>query len=70
MRKTALASVLVFALCSTAFAGDIPMPPIPEPPPATNDGGANMVAGETPNAETDSLTETLLSVIESVTALF
>jgi hypothetical protein len=78
MRKTLRASVLVLALCAPAFAGDIPNPSSPQPPPQ------NMTAEEQPSVTTeaqatggntqdkagDSLTETVLSLLEGMLALF
>lgn len=60
MRKTLRASVLMLALCSPASAGIILCPSAPAPPP---DG---VQAEQT----TDGFTETILSVLESVLALF
>jgi hypothetical protein len=65
MRKTLRASVLMLALCAPAFAGDIPMPPAPQPPPS------NMTAGEPATDDVmqtgtaDEFTETLLTVLET-----
>jgi hypothetical protein len=69
MRKTLRASVLVLALCAPAFAGDIPMPPAPEPPPPSVTAANQVTGGETLTTESNSLTETVLSVITSVVAL-
>lgn len=66
MRKTLCASVLLLALCGSAFAGDMSNPSTPQPPPPQN-----MTAGETTTdgviqtGEADSFTETLLSVLET-----
>ena len=75
MRKTLRASVLIFALCGTAFAGDISNPSAPQPPPPPSGMTAEepTTDGEMQTGETDGFTETLLSVLqttlESVLAL-
>jgi hypothetical protein len=76
MRKTLYASVLVLALCGSAFAGDIECPPIAAPgdmgtpPLAAGDINCPPSATQSPDGQpTDSLTETALSVINSVLAL-
>lgn len=67
MRKTLCASVLMLALCGSAYAGDMSNPSAPQPPPLPQ----NMPAGETTAdgviqiGEADSFTETLLSVLET-----
>lgn len=66
MRKTLCASVLMLALCGSAYAGDMSNPSAPQPPPPQN-----MTAEEpTPDGviqtgEADSYTETWLSVLET-----
>jgi hypothetical protein len=70
MRKILRTSVLVLTLCAPAFAGDIPMPPLPEPPPTHTVTEEPEAGGDVLNAQADSLTETVLGVIESVIALF
>jgi hypothetical protein len=70
MRKTLRASVLVLALCAPAFAGDIPMPPIPQPPLSNMPVETQEAGDDIITAKENSLTETVLSVIESVVALF
>ena len=66
MRKTLCASVLMLALCGSAFAGDISNPSAPQPPPPSN-----MTAEETTTDDViqtgtaDGFTETLLSVLET-----
>ena len=68
MRKTICASVLLLALCGSAFAGDISNPSAPQPPPPPTQ---NMTAEETAtddvlqNGTADGFTETLLSVLET-----
>lgn len=66
MRKTLCASVLVLTLCASAFAGDIPMPPAPQPPPSSNMTAEEPATdGMTQPVEADGFTETLLSVLET-----
>jgi hypothetical protein len=74
MRKTLCASVLLLALCGSAFAGDISNPSAPQPPPpqtVTTEETATDGVMQTGTA--DGFTETLLSVLgtalESVLAL-
>ena len=77
MRKTLCASVLVLALCGSAFAGDIECPPIAAPGDITN---PQQVAGDinsSPSATqssgdqtVDGLAEAALTVLNSVLALF
>jgi hypothetical protein len=74
MGKTLCASVLVLALCCSAFAGDIPNPPAPGdmgcPPLAAGD--INSPPGATQSSDdqtTDDLAAAALSVINSVLAL-
>ena len=74
MRKTLRASVLIFALCGTAFAGDISNPSNPQPPPPSGMTAEEPATdGEMQTGEMDGFTETLLSVLqtalESVLAL-
>lgn len=64
MRKTLRAAALVLALCSPAFAGDILCPSAPAPPLNATQA-AQTADGYMPNG----LTETVLSVLESVLAL-
>lgn len=70
MRKILSASFLVLTLCAPAFAGDVPMPPLPQPPLRSRTAAVQPADGDALTAEADSLPETLLSVIESVIALF
>jgi len=69
MSKAIRASVLVLLLTSSAQAGwmgnDVKQP---TPPSTTQE--EQTAAGVMPNGEPDSLTETVLTVIESVLALF
>lgn len=78
MRKTLRASVLVLALCAPVFAGDIPNPSSPQPPPQNSMAeGQPSVTTEaqatddsTQDKAADSLTEAVLSLLEGVLALF
>lgn len=70
MRKTLRASALLLALCASAAAGDIPMPPGSQPPPPSMTDGGLVTDGGIPNDEPESLTETVLSVIEGLLTLF
>ena len=66
MRKTLRASVLIFALCGTAFAGDISNPSAPQPPPPSGlTAEERATDSEMQTGATDSLTETLLSALET-----
>ncbi|MBV8856302.1 MAG: hypothetical protein JOZ02_05000 [Acidobacteria bacterium] len=77
MRKTLSASILVLALCSTVFAGDIPSPPAPC---AGNISNPPLSAGDIlspPNAIPSPVDQTAgglagaaLTVLDSVLALF
>jgi hypothetical protein len=77
MRKTFCASVLVLALCGSAFAGDAGCPPAPAPgdmgtpPLAAGDIECPPSATQSPDDQTaDGLAEAALSVLNSVLALF
>ncbi|HEX8503282.1 MAG TPA: hypothetical protein VF659_22050 [Pyrinomonadaceae bacterium] len=66
MRKTLCASVLMLALCGSAFAGDMSNPSAPQPPPPSNmttEETATDAVMQTGTA--DGFTETLLSVLET-----
>jgi hypothetical protein len=66
MRKTLRASVLMLALCGSAFAGDISNPSAPQPPPPSNMTAEEpATAGMAQTEEADGFTETLLSVLET-----
>ena len=76
-RKALCLCVLVMALASPAFAGDIQHPVVPSPPPTVNGEVEPRVADDvtqtgeaetTPEAET--LTETALNLLQSVLSLF
>lgn len=77
MRKTLSASLIVLALCSTVFAGDIPSPPAPcagdinNPPLTAGDIPSPPNAIQTPDDQTaDGLAGAALTVLDSVLALF
>jgi hypothetical protein len=57
MRKTFTVAALMLALCCSTFAGEIPTPPVPQPP--SQDG---IMHGD----NTNSLIQTALAVIVSV----
>lgn len=69
MRKTLRASVLLLALCGSAFAGDISNPSAPQPPPLSMTAEEHATDGEIQTGAADSFTEMLLSVLESVLSL-
>jgi hypothetical protein len=77
MRKTLAALVLVLALCSTAFAGDIPSPPAPDgsTSQASDTEGSTETEAPAPTDDTasgdnaDGFAAAALSVIHSVLAL-
>jgi hypothetical protein len=72
MRKTLTTSILLLALCGSAYAGDIPnMPPTPPQSPAT----ANVTTeptGEPSDVQATevSMTEIGLSILQSVLSVF
>jgi hypothetical protein len=69
MRKTLCAAAFVLVLCGSALAGDIPMPLPPQPPPGmTVEEQVTDVGMQ--NDEPDSLTETVLSALESLLSIF
>lgn len=79
LRQLCVASALTLALTLSAFAGDIETPkasPAPPPQTATADGQIEMtVTGqvETGSSEAtaaDSVTETVLNLLQSVLSLF
>jgi hypothetical protein len=57
MRKTLGVFVLMLALCCSALAGEIPTPPVPQPP--SEDG---IIHGD----KTDTLTQLALAVLVNV----
>jgi hypothetical protein len=69
MRKTLRVSVLMLALCGSAFAGDISNPSAPQPPPPSITAEERAADDEMQTGAADSLIETLLSVFESVLTL-
>lgn len=81
-RKCVVASVLVLALACSTFAGDMQYPGVTSPPPPTTVTGEIpypgvssspvTLNGETqyPGATSDRVTETMLSLWQSVLSLF
>jgi hypothetical protein len=69
MGKTIRASVLVLVLASSAQAGWIQNDVTGTPPPQNNVTAEQTASGWIQNGEPESLTQTVLSVIESVLAL-
>jgi hypothetical protein len=70
MRKTLRASVLIFVLCGSAFAGDMSNPSVPQPPPQPSMTAEEQATdSEILTGTAESFTETLLSVLESVLTL-
>ena len=67
MRKTLCASVLMLALCGSAFAGDMsnPSAPQPPPPPQTMTTEETATDGVMQTGTADGFTEMLLSVLET-----
>jgi len=66
MRKTLCASVLMLALCGSAFAGDMSNPSAPQqPPPQTMTTEETATDGVMQTGTADGFTETLLSVLET-----
>jgi hypothetical protein len=65
MRKTLCASVLMLALCGSAFAGDMSTPSAPQPPPPNMTAEDPATDGVMQTGTADGFTETLLSVLES-----
>jgi len=70
MRKTLCAAAFVLALYGSAFAGDIPNPLAPQPPPPGMTTEEQVTDSEMQNDEPDSLTETVLSALERVLSIF
>ena len=74
MRQTLTTAALLLALSSPAFAGEVHIPPAPQPTPASavqepTDGGQEPTAGEIPNGATDILTETALDLLALLPSL-
>jgi hypothetical protein len=78
MRKTLMTAALVFALCCTSVAGEMPTPHAPAPPPPANvtqepTGGEMpfgiMQNGIVPNGATDSLTQIALDLLAVLPSL-
>ena len=77
MRKTFSALVLVLALGTTVFAGDIPSPPAPTPVNNTNTSSVSEETNSTSSAAessddqtADLFAEAALAVLDSVLTLF
>jgi len=77
MRKTFSALVLVLALGTTVFAGDIPSPPAPTPGNNTNTSSVSEETSSTSSAAqssddqtADLFAEAALAVLDSVLTLF
>ena len=79
MRKALRISILLFALCGSAYAGDIPCgTPEPPPAPATYRGDVpNTLAGDIPNnspqdeqTAVDVITEATLALLQNVLTVF
>ncbi len=72
MRKTLTTAALVLTLACPAFAG-IMHTPAPAPPPPNTVQAETVTGGESETETTDAadgLTETVLTVLESVLAIF
>ena len=70
MRRTLSAPILVLVLCAPVFAGDIPMVPAPQPPPAMKvEEPATNGDIPTPSLTEESVTQSVVSWLESVLAL-
>lgn len=73
MRKTLLACAMALALSVSAYAGEMQFPyaptPTPTPPEMSLAQEELPALSEIPAGEAESLTETVLSVLESVLAL-
>jgi hypothetical protein len=71
MRKTLCAAAFVLALYSHAFAGDIPNPLPPQPPPLGMAVGEPVTGGDIPMTPVidESMTLTVLSLLESLLTL-
>jgi hypothetical protein len=73
MRRTLTIAALVVALCCPAFAGEMHTPVVTPPPPANTIQAEPVTGGESETEATeaaDGLTETVLSLLETVLALF
>ena len=74
MRKAISVSALLLALTCSAYAGEmqngVTGTPPPTPPPNGITQEEQLAEGVMPNGEPDGLTEAVLTVIESVLALF
>lgn len=69
MRKSLCAAALVLALCGPAFAGDIPNPLGTQPPPPSVTNEVQAPDDEMQDDAADSLTTTVLGIIERILSL-
>ena len=74
MRKTLTTAALLLALGCPAFAGEVHIPPAPQPPPASavqepTDADQEPTVGEIPNGTTDILTKTALDLLALLPSL-
>lgn len=72
MRKAIRVSLLVLALASATYAGDIPFgspTPPPPPPPQSAQTEQESEGGWMPNGEPESATEIVLTLINSALSL-
>ena len=69
MGKTIRASVVVFLLACSVYAGDM-QNDVKQPTPPTNATQQAAENGYMPNGEPNGFTETVLSLLESVLTLF
>ena len=70
MRKILCALALVWALCSSTFAGDIQNPPVASPQPQTNVVREQDDDGIIHGDNTDSITQLALDLLAVVQSLF
>ena len=78
MRKALRTSILLFALCGSAYAGNIPNDaPVPPPAPAYRgdmpNGVAGNIPGDSPQGEqkaVDVITEAALAILQNVLTVF
>lgn len=70
MRKILCASALVWALCGSAFAGDIQNPPVTSPLPQTNAVRVLDAGGVIRGDNTDGMTQLALDIFAVMQSLF
>ena len=68
MRKTLCTAALLLAISGSALAGDMGNPTAPQPPPPDQTGG--VITTDAVTSDADSVTETLLSVLETALGSF